>query len=106
MSTVALLVARDPLTRPGPLDPWGLARRLAGSGRAVVVLLEDAVTVLRGRHAVAAAVAAARDAGVEVWADQQALGRYRLACPAGVRAVDADTVVTLLVEEGTRSVWL
>ncbi len=105
---VLLLTARDPLQAADVAHPARLARQLGGAGEEVVlVLLEDAVTLVRAGHAWSDAISAAQQAGVRVVAEEEALARravHRLI--EGVKPVAFGEVVDRMFDWSERQAWL
>jgi predicted peroxiredoxin len=105
---VLLLTARDPLQAADVAHPVRLARQLAAAGHDVtLVLLEDAVTLVRAGHAWSDAVVAARQAGVRVAAEEEALARRAIdRLVDGVKPITLGEVVDALFGWSDRQAWL
>lgn len=104
---ILLLTARDTLQAADVAHPVRLARQLTGDNEVVLVLLEDAVTVARAGHAWSDTLAAAQEAGVRVYGEEEALARravHRLV--EGVKPCDMGQVVEHLVDWADRQIWL
>ena len=100
MTTVALLASHQ------PAEALVLAAEWASSGDQVTVVLLDAATaILRPGHTAADALAAARSAGVTVWAHDAAMAERAITYPGAVTPVDLDRVATLVGEDATRVQW-
>lgn len=84
-----------------------LAARWSQVGDHVTVILLDVATaILRPGHAAAPHLAAAQDAGVTVWAHDEAV-RERALDPSGAKLemVDLDRVAALIGDPGTQVQW-
>ncbi|HSJ46400.1 MAG TPA: hypothetical protein VK923_17120 [Euzebyales bacterium] len=95
------------LTSQQPEEALALGTGWATAGADVtIVLLDAATTVLRPTHDAADDLAAARDAGVRIWAHTDAVTERAVEPRAvGVELVDLDAVVTLLGDPETRAQW-
>lgn len=95
------------LTSQQPEEALALGTGWADAGADVTVVLLDAATaVLRPGHDAAGDLAAARAAGVRIWAHADAVTE-RAVEPrdASVELVDLDAVATLLGDPDTRAQW-
>jgi hypothetical protein len=99
--TLALLASEQ------PGEALKLAARWSAAGDHVtVVLLDGATALLRPGHAAGAHLATAQDAGVTIWAHDEAV-RERALDTAGTKfeIVDLDRVVALIGDAGTKVQW-
>jgi hypothetical protein len=95
------------LTSQQPAEALALGASWAAAGDDVtVVLLDAATTILRPGHDAADDVAAAHDAGVRIWAHDDALAERAVDVGStSVDVVDLDAVATLLGDPQTRAQW-
>lgn len=105
---IVLLTARDPLAAGDGPFPAAAATDLAGEGHEVVlVLLEDAVTLLRSGHRNAGELATALSKGVRVVAEDEALARRAInLLDTGVEPASLGETVELLMTWSDRQAWL
>lgn len=98
--TIALLTSQQ------PGEALRLATRWAREGDEVTVVLLDAATaVLRRTHDAAEDLTAAGDAGVTIWAHDDAVTERSLDAAAKVELVDLDRVAALIGDTSTKAQW-
>ena len=95
------------LTSQQPEEALALGTRWAAAGADVTLVLLDAATaVLRAGHDAGDDLAAARTAGVRIWAQADAVTERAIDVRAAtVELVELDAVATLLGDPDTRAQW-